>query len=74
MRQRDDLKKMGSRIRDARKAAGLTQSELAGTARVSSKQINNIENARNWPSLPVYAAICGALKYQVPFIGNDFSA
>ena len=42
--------KLGSRLREARTAAGLTQAELATRVAVSRKTINTVENGVFIPS------------------------
>lgn len=48
----DELKvQIGSNIREARKAAGLTQEALAEEMGVNKKHISNLECGKNCPSL-----------------------
>ncbi len=49
-------------LRGRREAARLSQAELARKIGVSSKSLSNIEAGHNLPSLPVYAALCAALR------------
>jgi len=52
---------LGSRLRDARAAAGLTQAELAERIGVSRKTINTIENKVFTPSTLVALLLARAL-------------
>ncbi len=52
---------IGSRIRDARKAAGLTQAELAKMVHLSRSHIGAIELDRYNPSLSTLTAIAAAV-------------
>ena len=51
---------VGARVRDARKAAGLTQAALAAKVAVSRVSINNIEHGRQDSSLTLFAWIAWA--------------
>ncbi len=44
----------------------LSQVEFARTLGVSNKTLDNIEAARNWPSMPVYIKLCRALGVGTP--------
>ena len=52
-------------LRDWRMAAGLTQKELARTARVSRSSISHIENGLYPPSPAFAASICRALTREL---------
>lgn len=49
-------------IKNARKAAGITQTELAAIIGVRQKDISRWENGERTPSLESFAGICKALK------------
>lgn len=54
----DDLKSLiAVRVRSARKAAGLTQEELASRIAVTPETISNIERARQVPSVETLCAL-----------------
>jgi DNA-binding XRE family transcriptional regulator len=52
---------IGEKIRDARKAGGLDQSQLAAIVGVKRTQICNIELGNSWSSLGTFREICIAL-------------
>ncbi len=52
----------GLRLRDLRKAAGLTQDELAGRIEMSVQMIQQVERGATAPSLDTIEAIAKALK------------
>ncbi len=49
-------------IKNARKAAGITQKELAEVLGVYQKDISRWENGERTPSIETFANICKALK------------
>ena len=53
--------RLGSRLKEARTAAGLTQAELAERAGVSRKTINTVENGVFGPSTLLALALARAL-------------
>lgn len=60
--QPDALALFGARVREFRKARGLTQHQLAESAGIDRKTINRIENSRYSPSLTNVFAIADALN------------
>ena len=52
---------LGENMKIARKAAGLTQGELAARLDVYQKDISRWENGERTPSIEVFAKICKAL-------------
>ncbi|GAB2820840.1 hypothetical protein GCM10027022_08860 [Alpinimonas psychrophila] len=58
----DGLSQFGARVREFRKARGLTQHQLAETAGIDRKTINRIENTRYSPTLTNVFAIADALE------------
>lgn len=53
---------LGENIRKARKAAGVTQKELAERLQVYPKDISRWENGERTPSVPAFAKICRELS------------
>lgn len=60
-----DLKKTGELIASERKAAGLTQAELAEKIGVSSKAVSRWETGRGLPEASLMAPLCEALGISV---------
>lgn len=59
----------GTALRGKRQMLHMAQIELAEEVGVSTKTVNTIEYGHNWPSLPLYIAICRALKCgKIPLI------
>ena len=56
---------LGSRLREARAEAGLTQAELAQLVSVSRKTINTVENGVFIPSTLLALKLAQALKKRV---------
>ncbi|HEX7030808.1 MAG TPA: helix-turn-helix transcriptional regulator [Gammaproteobacteria bacterium] len=52
----------GKKLRELRKARGLTQEQLAEKVNVSYQAISNIERGLTGPSFPTLAEIAKALK------------
>lgn len=53
---------IGENIKNARKAAGVSQKELAERLGVYQKDISRWENGERTPSLEVFARICKELN------------
>jgi len=51
---------VGKRVRGARKAAGLTQAQLAEAVNRTTEAVSNIERGKSLPSLEVLQRIAGA--------------
>lgn len=66
MANKQDLARLGTAVRRKRQQKKLSQLGLAQLAGISNSQLNNVESARNWPSLPAYLAICRALGVGEP--------
>lgn len=69
----EDLKQarvlFGGRVRKLRENRGIIQADLSRTLGISQKTLGGIEAGQNWPSLPVYIALCRALEAgRIPFI------
>ena len=58
----NDLKDLGKRIIEARKAKKISQIELAEMVDISTSHLSNIENGHSIPSLEVFSDICIKLK------------
>lgn len=57
--------KLGKRIRELRKAKGVTQEELAFEAKIDFSYINEIEAGKRNPSVEILNAIAGVLGVTV---------
>lgn len=53
---------LGLALRRRRQEVGISQTDLAARIGASTKTINGIEFGHSWPSLPLYFALCRALK------------
>mgnify|MGYP005789402165 CR=1 FL=1 len=53
---------IGENIRNARKAAGMSQAELAERLNVRQKDVSRWENGAHIPSLETFAEICRQLN------------
>lgn len=56
-----DYQLIGSRIKDARKAANLTQEALAEKVFLSTVYLSRIENGKVFPTLETLSSLCEAL-------------
>lgn len=56
-----DYELIGSRLKEARKTAGLTQEELADQVFLSTVYLSRIENGKVFPTLETLSNLCGAL-------------
>lgn len=63
-------KAWGARIKQLRKARGLTQEELAAAAHLSDDMIGSVEQGRAWTSLPNLCALADALGVELPELFN----
>lgn len=61
-----DLEALALALRRARQAKHISQVALAESVGISNKQLNNVECAHNWPSMPVYVALCRKLELGEP--------
>ena len=59
---------IGSRVRDYRKMAGLTVSELAAAANISNGMLSRIENGQISPSLNTLQLLSEALNVPLPML------
>lgn len=60
------LKLLGCRVRNFRKALGISQERLAELARVHPTYISNIENAKVNASIGIYRRIADSLRVSLP--------
>lgn len=60
------LKRLAAWLREQREARNLSLMKLADEVGCSFKQIHNIEKAQNWPSMPLFIAICRFFNHPVP--------
>ncbi|MCC7385952.1 MAG: helix-turn-helix transcriptional regulator [Deltaproteobacteria bacterium] len=58
---RDDKRRLGERIREARTRRGLSQAGLAEACGVSTETISRVERGEVWPGLTVAVAIAAQL-------------
>ena len=63
---KDALKRLAAWLREQRELRGLSLMKLADEVGCSFKQIHNIEKGQNWPSMPLFVAICRYFKHPVP--------
>lgn len=56
------MMEIGEKLKQARKAAGVSQKELAERLQVYQKDISRWENGERTPSLETFAQICRELK------------
>lgn len=68
---RVDAQKVGRRIQEARKARGLTQSELSQLVNLSPKYISNIECGFKMPKLNTFVEIANALQCDANALLSD---
>lgn len=66
-----DAQKVGRRIQEARKARGLTQSELSQLVNLSPKYISNIECGFKMPKLNTFVEITNALQCDANALLSD---
>jgi transcriptional regulator with XRE-family HTH domain len=66
-------KSVGAKVKELRKAAGLSQQELADDSNLEKKQIQRIEKAENSATLAIIVAIAKALgKQPYELIKTDY--
>ena len=57
-------RELGEQIREARKAAGISQERLAQTLSVTREQLSNYENGKSAPPVNVVTEIISALRVE----------
>lgn len=69
MASKNDLSKLGLRVRELRKGAKLTVNELAGKVGCSYKHMFNLEQGETRPSIELYVSLVRALDAgKVPLV------
>lgn len=69
---RKELKLLGASVRHRRLTRGISQVQFAAQLGISNKQLNHVESARNWPSLPVYITLCRVFNAgKVPLVDDS---
>ncbi|MBA1157479.1 helix-turn-helix domain-containing protein [Microvirga mediterraneensis] len=63
--EHSDLKLLGQRIRDRRKALGLTQEKLADLAKIDRSYIGGVERGERNITFSLLCQICTALECDV---------
>lgn len=66
-----DGKKIGSRMKEKRKAMGVTQQQLARRCNISVSYYSSIESGRNSPSLELLAVIAKQLCVSLVYLLDD---
>lgn len=61
-------KRIGRSLRDARRAAGLTQADVARAAEVSREAVSVLENGRRSIRVETLNAVLSALGYELAFV------
>jgi HTH-type transcriptional regulator/antitoxin HipB len=61
----DVQKEIGRMIRDARKAEGLTQKDLAARSNILQSNLSRLENGKSVPSLRTFYRLATALNKEV---------
>lgn len=57
---------LAQELRKARIAAGLTQEQLAGRARLSREYVNYVERGKRQPTVRAFIQLCKGLKVHPP--------
>lgn len=69
-----DFKEIGLKIKERRKAVGITQEYIANVLEVNPSHISNIENGRANPSLTALVKIANILECSVDyFISGEYT-
>jgi transcriptional regulator with XRE-family HTH domain len=72
MENKDEFaKQIGNKIKELRKAAGLTLKQLAKATELSAPLISKIENGLTMPSIPSLRVIADALKVNAGYFFRD---
>lgn len=62
MAGKNDLSKLGGRVRELRKSAGWSVEELAAKIGCSYKHLFNVEQGETRPSIEIYVSLVRVLK------------
>lgn len=65
---KNDLSKVGNRIKQARKSRGISQVELAGKLDISVSHLSNIENGKSTVGLDIFIDIIDALNISADWL------
>lgn len=68
-----DYKLLGQKIKNARKARGITQEYLAEKVDITTVHLSRIENGRGKPTIDLCDAICAALNCELPSLFSDIT-
>ena len=68
-----DKKRLGQRIKAARRDRGLTGEKLAELCNINATYLRQIEGGTKTPSLPVFATICKELKVSPNYLLPDLA-
>ena len=63
----------GAKLKEIRKAKGLTQFELAEKAGIDEKHLSRIENGKNFPFYPTLLKLLNALDLNIEEVGLDIT-
>jgi len=66
-----DRKQLGKRIKEARKARGLTADKLSELCHIDDTYLRQIEGGTKSPSLPVFTDICNVLHISPAYLLKD---
>ena len=66
-----DEKGVGKRINRVRKDRGFTADKLSELCNINATYLRQIEGGAKMPSLPVFIAICNALKISPVYLVHD---
>jgi len=61
----DNKKLLGKRIKELRKAAGITQEKLAELIGIETTSLSGIESGRHFPSMPTVERIANNLNVEI---------
>lgn len=67
----EDFKKLGAKIRKARKEAGLSQKDVSRALKVSDKAVSSYEVGRNQPSFQILKTISDITHKPISYFGNS---
>ncbi len=67
-----NLKLLGLRLENARRARHFTRDYLSEQCHITSVHLRHIENGSRLPSLPVFISLCNALSVSPTYILSDY--
>jgi len=65
--------KLGKRLQLARKALGLTQTQVGNALGISFQQIGKYESGTNTMSVPIFLAMCRAVNVKPSVLLDEYS-